>query len=245
MSGELLVVVIPSFVALLIAVLGIFQGSLRLRLIGPRLKVQFQMSEPFVGTAAIPEAHSASLARGFHIRVGVANLGKSAAARVIVLLTRLERYNEEARRYEVEDWFVPIELTWCHGIGTQLQTLNPHSILYFDLGHCERPEDENGALVDLDDRIATQFVLRASRIDPRQHGYVLNEGQYQLRIQVTAANAEPVEAWFHVRLLPGWSDNLEDFLRVGHMRIALLGQRPQSIVGAVEEHFRREMSIDS
>ena len=46
MSGELLVVIVPSFVALLVAVLGIFQDSLRLRLIGPRLKVQFEMSEP-------------------------------------------------------------------------------------------------------------------------------------------------------------------------------------------------------
>jgi hypothetical protein len=34
-------------------------------------------------------------------------------------------------------------------------------------------------------------------------------------------------------------------IRDGHMRIALLGQCPQSLVGAVEEHFRREMSTDS
>ena len=92
---------------------------------------------------------------------------------------------------------------------------------------------------------ATQFVLKTSRIDARQWGYVLTEGQYQLRLLVTAANAEPVEAWFHVRSLPGWSDNIEDLIRDGHVRIALLGQRPQSLVGAVEEHFRREMSIDS
>ena len=71
------------------------------------------------------------------------------------------------------------------------------------------------------------------------------ERQYQLRTQVTAANAEPVEAWFHVSSSPGWSDNIENLIRHGHMRIALLGQRPQSLVGAVEEHFRREMSVDS
>src|SRR6476620_2911329 len=99
MNSELLLVVVPSFVALLVAVLGIFQDSLRL--IGPRLKLQFEMGEPFVGTAKIREASGASPTRNFFFRVGVANLGKSAAWRVSVLLTCLEKYNEEARRYEV------------------------------------------------------------------------------------------------------------------------------------------------
>ena len=245
MNSELLVVVVPSFVALLVALLGIFQDPLRLRLIGPRLKVQFDMSEPFVGTAVIRESQKTSPEKGFFFRVGVTNLGKSAAAKVSVLLTRLERYNEEARRYEVEEWFVPIELAWCHGIGSQLQSLNPHSTIYFDLGHCERVEPEDETSNDFDSSTAKKFVLKTSRIDAREYGYVLADGQYQLRIQITAANAEPVEAWFHIRSLPGWSDNIENLIRDGRMRIALLGQRPQSIVGAVEEHFRREMSIDS
>jgi hypothetical protein len=140
MSGELLVVIVPSCVALLIAVRGIFQDSLRLRLMGPRLKVHFEMSEPFVGTARIREAAVPSPTRSFLFRVGVANLGKSAAWRVSVLLTGLEKYNEEARRYEVEEWFVPVELAWCHGVGSQLQALNPHSTIYFDLGHYERAD---------------------------------------------------------------------------------------------------------
>ena len=245
MSGELLIVVVPSFVALLVAVLGIFQDSLRLRLIGPRLKVHFEMSEPFVGTGRVRPAPGASPERSFFFRAGVANLGKSAAWRVSVLLTRLEKYHEGARRYEVEEWFIPVELAWCHGIGSHLQALNPHSTIYFDLGHRTYAEIGGDTPHDFDSPPATQFVLKTSRIDAMQSGYVLTEGQYQLRIQVTAANAEPVEAWFHVQSLPGWSDNVENLIRDGHMRIALLGQRPQSLVGAVEEHFRREMSIDS
>ena len=162
-----------------------------------------------------------------------------------VLLTRLEKYHEGARRYEVEEWFIPVELAWCHGIGSHLQALNPHSTIYFDLGHRTYVEIGGDTPHDLGSPHATQFVLKTSRIDAMQSGYVLTEGQYQLRIQVTAANAEPVEAWFHVQSLPGWSDNVENLIRDGHMRIALLGQRPQSLVGAVEEHFRREMSIDS
>ena len=79
MSGELLIVVVPSFVALLVAVLGIFQDSLRLRLIGPRLKVQFEMSEPFVGTTRIREVPGDSSTSSFSFRVGVTNLGKSVA----------------------------------------------------------------------------------------------------------------------------------------------------------------------
>ena len=245
MSAELLVVVVPSLVALLIAILGIFQDSLRLHLIGPRLRVQFEMNEPFVGIARIRGAPDGPPARSFSFRVGVANLGKSAAWGVNVLLTRLEKYNEEARRYEVEEWFVPVELAWCHAIGSQLQVLNPHATIYFDLGHCACPESTGDTREDFKQTNATQFVLKLSRIDARQWGYVLTEGQYQLRIQVTAANAKPVEAWFHVRSLPGWTDNLEDLIRDGHLRVALLGQHPQSLVGAVEEHFRREMSIDS
>ena len=245
MNSELLLVVIPSIVALLVAVLGDFS-----RLVSPSsyrtaLEAAVEMSEPFVGTARIRDAPGASPTRSFFVPVGVANLGKSAAWRVSILLTRLEKYNEEARRYEVEAWFVPVELAWCHGIGSQLQALNPYSTIYFDLGHCARAGLTGDTHDGFDSPNATQFILKTSRIDARQWGYVLTEGQYQLRIQVTAANAEPVEAWFHVRSLPGWSDNLEDLMRDGHLRIALLGQRPQSLVGAVEEHFRREMSIDS
>src|SRR5262245_47702797 len=74
MNSELLLVVVPSFVALLVAVLGIFQDSVRLRLIGPRLKLQFEMGEPFVGTAKIRQASGASPTRNFFFRVGVANV---------------------------------------------------------------------------------------------------------------------------------------------------------------------------
>ena len=180
MSGELLVVVVPSFVALLVAVLGIFQDSLRLRLIGRRLQVQFEMSEPFVGTARIREVPGDSSARSFSFRVGVANLGKSAAWRVNVLMARLEKYNEEARRYEVEEWFVPVELAWCHDIGSQLQAINPHSTIYFDLGHCARAGLIGDTHDSFDSPNATQFVLKTSRVDARQWGYVVTEGQYQL-----------------------------------------------------------------
>ena len=93
------------------------------------------------------------------------------------LATRLEKYNEEACRYEVEEWFVPIELAWCHGSGNQLPALNPHATIYFDLGHSAR-EDPHGLASGL-----TQFVLKTSPIDARQSAYTLNEGLYQLRIQ--------------------------------------------------------------
>jgi hypothetical protein len=127
MSNELLTVFIPSLVALLVAVAGIFQDSIRRWLIGPRLRVQFEMSEPFVSVSAIKEANSDPSQRRFFFRVGVTNLGKSAAARVKILLTRLEKYNDSAHRFEVEEWFVPIELDWCHGIGSELQAINPSS----------------------------------------------------------------------------------------------------------------------
>jgi hypothetical protein len=245
MSNELWAAIIPSVVALFVAVAGIFQDSIRRRFVGPRLKVKFEMSEPFIGFAAIRKASDARIERGSLFRVGVTNLGKSAAERVNVLLTGLEKYNDAVRRYEVEEWFVPIELDWCHRIGSQLQALNPHSTVYFDLGHFELVDHEEHPAAHLEAQPAKQFILKTSRIDARAAGYILKEGPYQLRIQVSAANCQPIEAWFHIQSRPGWSNNVEDLIRTGHTRLALLGQRPQSILGAVEEHFRREMSIDS
>ena len=171
-------------------------------------------------------------------------MGKSAAWRVSVLLTGVEKYNEEARRNEVEEWFMPVELTWCHGIGSQLQALNPHSTIYFDLDRRSQAEISGETRMALI-RPMPHNSFRSESDRCEAIGLCSYQGKYQLRIQVTAANAGPVEAWFHLRSLPGWSDNLEDLIRDGHMRIAHLGQRPQSLVGAVEEHFRREMSIDS
>ena len=157
MNSELLLVVIPSIVALLVAVLGIFQDSYRLRLIGPRLKLPFEMSEPFVGTARIRDAPGASPTRSFFVRVGVANLRKSAAWRVSILLTRLEKYNEEARRYGVEEWFVPVEFAWCR-IGSQLPALNPHSTIYFDLGHYACAEFTGDTRDDFDSPAVPPFL---------------------------------------------------------------------------------------
>jgi hypothetical protein len=220
MNSELLLVVIPSIVALLVAVLGDFS-----RLVSPSSyrtahEAAVEMSEPFVGTARIRDAPGASPTRSFFVRVGVANLGKSAAWRVSILLTRLEKYNQEAPRYEVEEWFVPVEFAWCR-IDSQLPALNPHSTIYFDLGYYARAEFTGDTRDDFDSPAAPPFLLKTSRIDARQWSYFLTEGQYQLRIQVTAANAEPVEGWFHARSLPGWSESLEDLIRDGHLRIAL------------------------
>jgi hypothetical protein len=244
MSNELWAAIIPSVVALLVAAVGVFQDPIRRRFIGPRLKVMFEMSEPFVGLATIRPAVEGGLERGFFFRVGVTNLGKSAAERVSVLLTRLEKYNDAVRRYEVEEWFVPIELDWCHGIGSQLQALNPQSIIYFDLGHAELVNNEGSYEAQLDAPSAKRLILKASRIDARAEDYLLKEAPYQLRIQVSAANCQPIEAWFHVQLRPGWSHDVQDLIRTGHTRIALLGQSPQSILGAIEEHFRRDISVE-
>lgn len=246
MSIELAAIVVPSLAALLIAVAGIFQDSIRRWLIGPRLRVQFKMSEPFVGVAKIGESKGDPPEIGFCFRIGVTNWGKSAAARVRVLLTLVEKYNESALRYEVEEWFVPIELDWCHGIGSELQALNPQTSIYFDLGHCELIDSSKRSAADFDAPQAKQFVLKTSRINARESGYVLREDtQYQLRIQVSAANSGPIEAWLHIQYRPGWSDDVQGLIRKGHTRVALLGQRPQSILGAVEEHFRHEMTSDS
>jgi hypothetical protein len=246
MSNQLAALLVPSLVALLIAVAGIFQGSIRRWLIGPRLKVQFEMSEPFVGAAAIGESKGGPPEIGFFFRIGVTNWGKSAAARVSVLLTLIEKYNDSAHRYEVEEWFVPIGLDWCHGIGSELQALNPQTTIYFDLGHCELIDNAKRFAGDLDAPQAKQFVLKTSRINARESGYVLRGGtQYQLRVQVSAANSGPIEAWLHIQYRPGWSNDVRGLMQQGHTRVALLGQRPQSILGAVEEHFRREMTNDS
>lgn len=188
MNSELLLVVIPSTVA----VLGIFQDSFRASSYRTALEAAVEMSEPFVGTARIRDAPGASPTRSFFVRVRVANLGKSAAWRVSILLTRLEKYNEEAPRYEVEEWFVPVEFAWCR-IGSQLQALNPQSTIYFDLGYYARAEFTGDTRDDFDSPAAPPFLLKTSWIDARQWSYFLTEGQYQLRIQVTAANAEPVE----------------------------------------------------
>jgi hypothetical protein len=61
MNSELLLVVIPSTVA----VLGIFQDSFRASSYRTALEAAVEMSEPFVGTARIRDAPGASPTRSF------------------------------------------------------------------------------------------------------------------------------------------------------------------------------------
>jgi hypothetical protein len=67
----------------------------------------------------------------------------------------------------VEEWFIPVELAWCHGIGSHLQALNPHATIYFDLGYYTHAEISGDTPRDFDSPNATQFILK-TKPDRRQ-----------------------------------------------------------------------------
>jgi hypothetical protein len=170
----------------------------------------------------------------------------SPATRVSVLLAQLEKRNDSTGRYEVVEWFVPVGLDWCHGIGPELPAINSRSAVFFDLGNSQLTAEtlEKYFAAHYGEPDLKQFVLKTSRIDATSARYVLGKGAYRLRIQVSAADAAPIEALFDFHFSPGWSADVDELRRDWHTRLVLLGQCPQSLFGATREQLRRAMEVD-
>jgi len=227
-------VLVPTVVGAVLGwLLGIFTEPVRRSFLGPRLRMIFTPEEPYLTerTQRIEPCPDYVPITVYHLRIGVRNLGKSAASRLRVLLASIEMFETARKNWVAVDWFVPIGLNWCHGVQQELASLNPGASFFFDLGVI-RPNVQNrfeSISMQMGEISRNQLVLKTSVIGPETANYILSEGRYLLRIQVSGENSQPVDATFEVNLASGWTDNINDLVQSG-TSISLVGQTNQSIL---------------
>ena len=247
MDNSLTPPLITSTVALFIAAIGVFQDRIRRALMGARLKAEFEMKPPFIF-----QKHSFDTGKGipiesFYFRVGVTNHGSSSASKTTVTLAGIQKKDEETGFWRGLDWFVPINLDWCHGVGVEYPEIHPGSTAYFDFGlsSCSAKDLASffGACYGVPD--LKKFHLATSRIDAVQAGYSLPEAQYRMRIHISAINCDPLEVNFEFLYAPGWSSDTSRLASSDHTRLTLLSQYPQSLIASTSRWLCKAMEADS
>jgi hypothetical protein len=243
MENSLIPTFISSIVALMIAVAGIFQDRIRRSLMGARLKLEFEMKPPFIFKKSLSPAEEGIRWESFYFRVGVMNQGGSSASKVTVMLAGIEKKDEKTGTYKGLDWFVPINLDWCHGVGFEYPEIHPGSTAYFDLGLSSCSAKDLGSYFGalLGERDLKKFHLATSRIDGIQAGYSLPEGHYRMRIHISASNCDPLEVNFEFLYAPGWSRDTSELLSSDHTCLTLLSQYPQSLVASTRRWLKNAM----
>lgn len=226
-------ILIPTVVGAVLGwFLAVFTEPVRRLFFAPRLQLKFEMKGPFlVSEMRLEEREGKHLeVYCFYFRIGVRNIGNTAASKLRVLLTKLETLDEEGNR-RVAEWFVPVGLDWCHGIGEELPLLNPGATFFFDFGTIK---SGYGNILDyigakLGERSDNRLVFKASLIDAEKSKYFLKEGRYRIGIQVSGDNSQPVEGTFEFYLGTGLNASVEELVERGGTRLSILGQTNQSI----------------
>jgi len=232
MENSLIPTFISSIVALVIAVVGIFQDRIRRALMGARLKAEFEMKSPFIFQKYSFDTGKGIPIESFYFRVGVTNHGSSSASKTTVTLAEIQKRDEETGVWKGLDWFVPINLDWCHGVGFEYPEIHPGSTAYFDLGlsSCSAKDLVSFFGARLGEPDLKKFYLATSRIDAVHAGYSLPEAHYRMRIHLSAANCCPLEVNFEFLYAPGWSSDTSELITSDHTKLTLLSQYPQSLM---------------
>lgn len=247
MENSLTPTFISSIVALLIAVIGVFQDRIRRFFMGAKLKVEFEMKAPFVFQKHSFDSEKGFPRESFYFRVGVMNEGSSSASKATVMLAGIEKKDEETGAWKGLDWFVPINLDWCHGVGFEYPEIHPGSTAYFDFGMSSCSAKDLAAFFGarLGEPDRKKFHLATSRIDGVREGYSLPEAHYRMRIHISASNCDPLEVNFEFLYTPGWSSDTNELLTSDHTRLTLLSQYPQSLIATTKRWLNHAMLVDA
>jgi hypothetical protein len=247
MENSLIPTFISSIVALVIAVAGIFQDRIRRALMGARLKAEFEMKSPFIFQKHSFDAGKGIPIESFYFRVGVTNQGSSSASKTTVTLAEIQKKDEQTGAWKDLEWFVPINLDWCHGVGVEYPEIHPGSTAYFDLGlsSCSAKDLASffGACYGAPN--LKKFHLATSRIDAVHAGYSLLEAQYRMRIHISATNCDPLEVNLEFLYAPGWSSDTSSLTSSDHTRLTLLSQYPQSLIASTRRWMEKAMQSAS
>jgi hypothetical protein len=136
---------------ILLAVVAAFQGWIHRRIAHPWLELSIDLTERHdchktimkvtreVITSEGNLSTEVPVSECFYFRFRVANSGSIKADNVEVMITSLEKENEDGSYSEVKTFF-PLNLAWSNYGGMYMQQISPGAFKHCDLGHILHPE---------------------------------------------------------------------------------------------------------
>ncbi|MCL4546384.1 MAG: hypothetical protein M1576_01415 [Deltaproteobacteria bacterium] len=185
--------IIPSIVALLLGVAGIFQDRIRYWFYKPKLVVVIVNYHLKQGRINGSDSYHNFLFK-------IENIGKSSMEDVEVLIKEIWKLKEKSR--EGID-FIPLKLKWKnYGSNLTMPKIPSFVYEYADFGYVDKPIESEPLLI--------KFQIDNSAIE-------LYQGRYEIKIRFSANNIEPEEITYNLEIKNTWVDdgkNIKEMLSI-------------------------------
>ncbi len=149
----------------------------------------------------------------YYFRIWVFNHGNTAANRIQVFASKLYRQNNQ-RRYEKVDDFVPMNLQWSHSHEIFAERISPGMGRHSDLGHIIDPQNKeliNETLTGVGSE--STILCLDLEVKPNTMSHLIRPGDYKLVIKIAAENSRPIEKELIINFNGTWTSNEDDMFK--------------------------------
>jgi hypothetical protein len=198
---------ISTIVLALVAVISIFRDEIRKWLFQPKFDLLFQLGQP--DCHLVPLDWWTDVSRGraptHYIRCRVKNVGKLAAQDIEVAVVEVRKKDATGNFCRLS-MATPWNLMWAHFNTHVLRQLPRDAERHITLGHIIEPSQRRFIQGEDDpdgDPSKTLFCLEVF-VRSNTLEYLLEPGEYEIDLQVSAANAKPRVFTFYINHTGHW-----------------------------------------
>lgn len=189
------------FLALFVAIFGLFQVQIMRSFIYPDLEIKFEVKPPDCHKTKLITPNLGPTIPCYYYRLKVSNIGNARAENVEIMVAH--KYIEDTNgKFVADDNFLPMNLNWSHGKGAVQNSIAPKLFRYCDFGHITQLAGRSLLELDLE-------------FKPNTGSHIVYPGRYRFKIISVADNSNVKNKIFEVTFNQFWSENEKEMLQNG------------------------------
>lgn len=191
---------------LLLAVVAIFQESIRGRFYRPKFIISVKTEPPDCVAVPFGPLQDGMMVDAFYLRLWVENIGNATAKMAEVYADELRKRRADGTWERVKS-FPPMNLKWGNIRGIYFPAIAPQMGKHCDVAHVTDPRrrqllGEDVATLGLtEQQTSLAFDLMVA---PNHKGHIVGPGEYELDVRVAAENALPEKRTISILLSGQW-----------------------------------------
>ncbi|MDP2947120.1 MAG: hypothetical protein Q8N88_03315 [Nanoarchaeota archaeon] len=198
------------FVALLLGVIGIFQGRIRSWFKKPKLNVSIKLEPPDCHKIAMRNPQTgAYVCDSYYFRFRVENTGNYQMEDVEAI--PVELYKKINGKFEKVNNFLPLNLVWAHYHNITMPKIQPLMFKHLDFGHITKSNFANLSYFGISESARIVFQLDLAVI-PNTGSHILIPGDYKIKILFAANNLKPIAKIYNIEIKDNWTDDEKEML---------------------------------
>ena len=210
---------ITAICTVVLAVVAIFQETIRGRFYRPKFKVSVETKPPDCVMVPITRKGNGSIvAYAVYLRLWVENTG-NATGRKVEVYAKLLHHQRSDERWEVVPEFPPMNLKWANLDKVFFPSIPPGMGKHCDVAHVTDPSKRNQLGEDAPQSSTSQqeetLLVFDLMVAPNHRGHIVERGKYKLDILVAADNVRPISQTLFISLPRTWYSDGEKMLREG------------------------------